>query len=818
MQLNIEQRKIINSKPTGNSLIKGVAGSGKTTVSVYRIPFLLNHYCFSPDDAILMLTFNKTLSNYIKYQYARIEEDDQIIDLFSLIGAGKEKVEIETVDSIIFKYYCKYKRRNKLKLDITTDNHINYQTMQLSISELKKNNPDAHILEQKYTSFLLNEIDWIKSCNYMELEEYQGADRLSRLNKNGMDGGPQKLQKNSNTRRAIFELMILFNKKLEEKGLIHIKDAAILALKEVKNCADKKYSHIIVDESQDLTRVQLEFIACLYFPKDYSSIMFVCDTAQSIYPHSWLVKGRSFTSIGFDMTGKSSSLSKNYRTTTQISQAAYSLIQNDEVILEDDNFVVPSLIDRQGPSPVYRAFTDIKQEAEYVANEIKDYLLGQYELKDITVIAKSKNQLVAVKECFDRLGIISTLVDKSDLNFDEKSVKLLTIHSIKGLEFKVVFIIGLNQGIIPYISFQENEDQQIQITTDRKLLYVGMTRANDLLYMTSSGVPSKFILEIDTKLMRFSTRNQIHSFYHVSIDDYCLQDHIQNIFSNEEKVRQWFIKELEGTYKYPIKLIDVEYPVSCFSKIGAVDIAVNVFGNKGTKIPFIFVEVKAYGTDIQNGISQLKSYMSNEKICSYGVVTNGREIIVLDNEFEIIDDIPIFNSQMLPSSFESFTYIDIKHGRTCTIERDFKGKEEIELTENNEKRFLPAKDTRELMVYGSIAAGQPIHMNSNVEDSFFLPTEWYNPNDDLFMLKVRGDSMIGADIDNGDYVIIKKQECANNRDIVAVSLEDDATLKRFVKMGDTVLLMPENENYEPIPVRSEQVRIIGVACGIVKRV
>lgn len=209
--------------------------------------------------------------------------------------------------------------------------------------------------------------------------------------------------------------------------------------------------------------------------------------------------------------------------------------------------------------------------------------------------------------------------------------------------------------------------------------------------------------------------------------------------------------------------------------------------------------------------------MINEKTCSYGVVTNGREIAVLNNDFEIIDDIPVFNSQMLPSSFESFNYIDIKHGRTCIIERDFKGKNEIEITEHNEKRFLSAKVTRELMVYGSIAAGQPIHMNSSMEDTFFLPTDWYNLNGELFMLKVRGDSMIGADIDNGDYVIIKKQESANNRDIVAVSLGDDATLKRFVKMGDTVLLMPENENYEPIPVRSEQARIIGVACGIVKR-
>ena len=85
-------------------------------------------------------------------------------------------------------------------------------------------------------------------------EEYQNADRLGRMNKSSNEEGPQRLQKTQIQGKAIFELMLLFNKKLKEKGLIDIKDAAVFALKEAKQYADKKYSHIIVDESQDLTR------------------------------------------------------------------------------------------------------------------------------------------------------------------------------------------------------------------------------------------------------------------------------------------------------------------------------------------------------------------------------------------------------------------------------------------------------------------------------------------------------------------------------------------------------------------------------------
>ncbi|MCW2276596.1 transcriptional repressor LexA [Heliophilum fasciatum] len=192
-------------------------------------------------------------------------------------------------------------------------------------------------------------------------------------------------------------------------------------------------------------------------------------------------------------------------------------------------------------------------------------------------------------------------------------------------------------------------------------------------------------------------------------------------------------------------------------------------------------------------------------------------MIVLNSDFEIIEDIPSFDPHMLPSTLESFSYVDLKHGHTYVLERDRINKSELEITDKQEKTFYPASDTQQVIVYGNIAAGQPIHMNDVVEDSFHLPAQWFNPTDDLFMLKVRGDSMIDANIDDGDYVVIRKQNSANNRDIVAVSLDDDATLKRLVKMGDTILLMPENEKYEPIPIKSDQARILGVACAVVKR-
>ena len=78
--------------------------------------------------------------------------------------------------------------------------------------------------------------------------------------------------------------------------------------------------------------------------------------------------------------------------------------------------------------------------------------------------------------------------------------------------------------------------------------------------------------------------------------------------------------------------------------------------------------------------------------------------------------------------------------------------------------------------------------------------------------------MINANINDGDLVIIRQQNTANNYEIVAVDLDGNTTLKRFVTMGDTVLLMPENPNYEPINVTETQMSILGVAVGVVKNI
>ena len=98
---------------------------------------------------------------------------------------------------------------------------------------------------------------------------------------------------------------------------------------------------------------------------------------------------------------------------------------------------------------------------------------------------------------------------------------------------------------------------------------------------------------------------------------------------------------------------------------------------------------------------------------------------------------------------------------------------------------------------GRIAAGGPITAEQSVEDVLALPRQLVG-NGKLFMLKVKGDSMIDAAICDGDWVVVREQHTADNGDIVAALLDDEATVKVFRQVDGHTWLMPRNSNYEPI--------------------
>ena len=643
MRLNVEQRRIIENKPNGHVLVKGVAGSGKTTVAVHKIPFLLKDYCYEKDDKILVITYNKSLINYVKYIYEEIEKNkkEEQLSLGIYESGDKDKLYIETIDNIMFKYFILNTENEKLK--IANDKQVTKALLD-AIMVVRESYKKVNVLDKKNITFIKEEIRWMKSCNYTDIEEYQNIDRIGRISNNNIES-PHKLRKNSQIRQAIFEVMLQYNENLKKDKLVDVQDISLIALRQAQKQVEEKYTHIIVDETQDLTRVQLEFIKTLYMNRSYSSMLFVSDTAQSIYPEAWLVKGRSFTSIGLDMTGKSTSLSKSYRTTIQIAYAAYSLIADDKNIIEEDNFVKPSLIDKQGVYPVYRGFKNKILEAEYVTKIINDELKEKYNYKDIAIISRFKNQLKEIKNYLEKNNIpYKEIENNEELDFSDDCVKLLTMHFVKGLEFKVVMIVGLNDKYMPLKSFEnEFEDVDFMESMDRRLLYVGMTRATEQLFLTSDGNPSKFIKDISCKYLRINSKSNFRKLHRINIDEYLFAYKIDDIYKSEEITRQWIIDELINRYGYPKELIDVEVKVNIETKAEKIDVVVYTYDNRD-KVPFIFIKTNRLGEGTERAVIYLKEYMSNYDTVRYGIVTDGNELIIINDDLEEVDDIPCFRS------------------------------------------------------------------------------------------------------------------------------------------------------------------------------
>lgn len=102
-----------------------------------------------------------------------------------------------------------------------------------------------------------------------------------------------------------------------------------------------------------------------------------------------------------------------------------------------------------------------------------------------------------------------------------------------------------------------------------------------------------------------------------------------------------------------------------------------------------------------------------------------------------------------------------------------------------------------LPLVGDVAAGSPILAEENITDTITLPTDIVG-DAAAFLLSVRGDSMIEAGINSGDYVVVKEQPTANNGDIVVAIMDDGATVKRFYKESNHIRLQPENSSMEPI--------------------
>ncbi|AET68699.1 SOS regulatory protein LexA [Desulfosporosinus orientis DSM 765] len=156
------------------------------------------------------------------------------------------------------------------------------------------------------------------------------------------------------------------------------------------------------------------------------------------------------------------------------------------------------------------------------------------------------------------------------------------------------------------------------------------------------------------------------------------------------------------------------------------------------------------------------------------------------------------------------------HGHLQTLEdkgyirRDPTKPRAIEILDSSSET-METKNVVQVPIVGHVTAGQPITAVENIEGTFPLSTDFVR-QDNVFMLKVQGESMIGAGILDGDYIIVRQQNQARNGEIVVALIGDEATVKRFYKERTLIRLQPENPSMDPI--YSQDVSILGKVVGV----
>ena len=270
-------------------------------------------------------------------------------------------------------------------------------------------------------------------------------------------------------------------KPQEGEGFFERLASAVSIAVECGQIPRAQYGAVLIDEGHDFEPDWFKLVTQMIDPTS-NTLLLLYDDAQSIYGNKRTAKF-SFKSVGIQAQGRTTILRVNYRNTNEILDCAYSFAKDILTPADADEdgvpLIAPEMAGRHGPTAQIVRLGSLKAEAKYIATQLSWLHTQGTPWNRMTVLYKAKFIASEVSHALDQLKVpYDWLKDRESKRFDSlrDSVKIMTLHSSKGLEFPVVAIAGL--GFMPY---KEEESAD-----DARLLYVGMTRATEHLMMTAS--------------------------------------------------------------------------------------------------------------------------------------------------------------------------------------------------------------------------------------------------------------------------------------------------------------------------------------------
>ena len=463
--LHPSQRKVVRAQTKGPVRVTGGAGTGKTVVVMHRAAFLVREIFKGPDDRVLVTTFTRNLAQDITDQLAKLLEPDELA-----------RIEIKNLDAWASQYLRDRGKSMRLATKEATESAW-------------RSALDLYGVEGFDKAFCKSE--WEHVVQEQELREIGTYARAIRKHRGTPLSRPD--------RRKLWELFEEYRSALESQGVAEAVDILRAARKQLEASEGPgRYRAVVVDETQDMGTEALRLIRTIAGPERPNDLFLVGDSHQRIYG-----RPAPLSHSGINIRGRRShELRINYRTTATISRWAYRILGGEAYDDLDEGKVhgrgYVSL--RHGNRPVVRHFENVAEEREYLVAEVEQLLGDGCPPGNICIVARMKELLTGgVGPALEKAGIDYELLERERPR--RSSVRLATMHRVKGLEFSHVLVMSVVDGIMPLSRAVSDEDPvqaQLAETRERCLLYVAASRARDALYVTSYGERSPFLASLES--------------------------------------------------------------------------------------------------------------------------------------------------------------------------------------------------------------------------------------------------------------------------------------------------------------------------------
>lgn len=465
--LHPSQKQIVRARTKGPLRITGGAGTGKTVVAMHRAAYLLKHVFTAPDDRILVTTFTKNLARDIHSNLETLLEPEELT-----------RIEVTNIDA----WAADYLKRQGHPLRLAT---------RKDQTEAWTSAFDLYGVDGFDLDFCRAEWDAvIQEQGLLTEEAYVRAVRHHR----GVPLGRAH-------RRKLWLLFSEYRSALEAAGVSEAIDIMRAARERLTaSQSPPPYRSVIVDETQDLSSEALRLVRTLAGPEGPNDLLLVGDSHQRIYG-----RPTSLSACGIHIRGRRSrELRLNYRTTAAICRWSLRSLGTGEFDdLDGGKATTRGHVSlRQGAPPLVQHFEHKAQERAFVVEKVKELLKSGVLPEEICVVARTKHFLTGgYQAALEAAGVECEVLDREKPR--SASVRLATMHRVKGLEFPVVFVVAVNDGIVPLSTSDLNSEDALVAARaelqERCLLYVATSRARDQLFVTSYERQSPFVAAMATQ-------------------------------------------------------------------------------------------------------------------------------------------------------------------------------------------------------------------------------------------------------------------------------------------------------------------------------